>query len=365
MRRGFFIRGVVIGINKLPDIGTADWEKLKADYPVADDATIWLMSDNLKYSHPDAFKRAMKMRGVYRDTAKIEYTEQDRHPIVELPPVEFHKYVNPSPRKKGDEEIAILHITDGHGGKITNSFNDEIYKSRMEQVYHNAMRIVSLHRNMYPIKKLIILDTGDNGQGENPYQGSKIGEVSMGARDQIKKLVAPTLNNLIGTFKHDFKEVEFHGVPGNHGKEKLAPETSSYDLLLYDILEAGIGKYKGINIFCHDEWGAIIEINGHRCFVFHGDGIPSHQGIPFFALDRKLKSWHMQYGGFRYSFSGHFHMAFYHEVSSKLEHFNAGSIVSDDEWALKKMGISSAPSQSIYGIHPKQGITWHYLLKLE
>lgn len=290
--------------------------------------------------------------------------EVERHPVVELPPVQFIEYKSPRP-KKGDEEIAILHVSDGHAGKITRSFNDDVYKSRMEKLYIAAMKIVNLHRNMYPIRKLVIFNTGDNVQGEDPHQGSKIGDTSMGARDQVKKIAAPVWNNLLGSFKQNFEIVEVHCVAGNHGHEKLAPETSSYDLLLYDILQAGIGQHKGIEVNVYETWWAVVNIWNFRNFLFHGDGIPCQQGVPFFALDKKLKSWHMQFGGFRYAWSGHFHKSYYNEVSSVLEHFMCGSIVSDDEWALKRLGISSTPSQTICGCHPRHGITWQYVLTLE
>ena len=73
----------------------------------------------------------------------------------------------------------------------------------------------------------------------------------------------------------------------------------------------------------------------------------------------------MQYGGFRYAWSGHFHKAQTNEISSVLEHFMCASLVSDDEWALKKLGISSSPSQGIYGIHPRMGVTWRYKLVVD
>ena len=234
----------------------------------------------------------------------------------------------------------------------------------MEKVYRATMTIVDLHRHMYPIRHLFIINTGDNNQGENPHQGSVIGDVEMGARDQVTKLSAPTWNNLLGSLKENFEVVDMYTVPGNHGHDKLSPETSSYDLLLMDILAAGIGSYKGINIHISERWESLFTIKGHRCFAFHGDGVPCQQGVPFFALDKKLKSWHMQYGGFRYAFSGHFHKSHYNEVSSVLEHFMCGSLVSDDEWALKKLGISSRPTQNIYGIHPDHGITWKYVIDM-
>jgi hypothetical protein len=235
----------------------------------------------------------------------------------------------------------------------------------MGKMFESVMTIINLHRNMYPIRKLYIINTGDNIQGENPFQGSVVGAVSMGERDQIKKIAAPMWVDIIGSFKQQFEGVEFDGYPGNHSHDKLAPETSSGDLLLYDILEASIGQQQGIKVTSHEEWGSIKEIEGFRMFCFHGDGMPAPQGIPFFSLDKKLKSWYMQFGGFQYAFSGHYHKQSANEVSNKLEHFMCASLVSDDDWALKKLGISSNPSQSLYGLHPKHGITWRYNLTVD
>jgi len=347
----------------IPEKDTEEAQKLIVHY--LDSPVQEIERLTLKYGYKSSanFKDAIRRHYGILYKSQGNKVEIERHPIVELPPVNLISYKAPK-SKSGDEEICILHCSDGHADKITKSYNKDIYRTKMGKLFQAAMKIITLHRNMYPIKKLVILNTGDNVQGENPHQGSKVGEVSMGARDQVKKLAAPMWNDMLGSFKQNFEIVEFHGVPGNHGHDKLAPETSSYDLLLYDVLESGIGQQKGIKVNVHEDWGAIIELWGYKIFMFHGDGIPCQQGVPFFALDKKLKSWHMQYGGFRYAFSGHFHKSHYNEVSSVLEHFMAGSLVSDDEWALKKLGISSSPSQAIYGLHPRHGITWQYVLTL-
>jgi len=326
------------------------------------------LAEELGYTNPDSLVRALRRIGIrVKPSTKYEIKkgEVERNPIVELPPINLRTYKAPK-RKRGDEEIAILHASDGHADKITKSYNKEVYRERMWKMFESAMTIINLHRNLYPIRKLVIFDTGDNIQGENPYQGSTAGAISMGARDQVKTLAAPMWNDVIGSFKQEFEEVEFHGIPGNHGHDKLAPMTSSYDLLLYDILETGIGKQRGININVHDEQYAIVELLGFRHFLFHGDSIPCPQGVPYFAIDKKLKSWYMQLGGFRYAWSGHFHKSLTgHEVSSVLEHFMAASLVSHDDWALMKLGISSNPSQGIYGLHPRRGVTWRYSLTVD
>jgi len=605
----------------LPKKGTPEFAELEKRYLASTKEERNQMAREYGYGTRNNFQMSMsKSRGILLPPQKkvvIQNGEEkpktvERKPIVELPPVNLIEYRGKEVKEEGDEEIAILHVGDGHADKITASYNKDVYRARMETMFQSAIKIVKLHRKMYPINKLLILNTGDNIQGENPHQGSKIGGVSMGARDQVKKLAAPMWNDIIGSFKQNFVEVIFEGFPGNHGHDLLAPETSRYDLLLYDVLEAGIGQNKGIKINTHESWCAIIPVWGWRLFGFHGDGIPclapstkilnadlrwipisevnvgdmlvgfrenvpynrnvshrlqrsevlgktikqgklykietdkgsvvasgnhlwlaakegwdwhryewirtdnlaSHyikyigdtwgdggdyklgylggildgegtihkrsqtagsggvgfyqcsgvvwdytnellnelgfigttsssrgvkswecygyqalrllgsarpnrllakadciwdnkniraserakvlnitdigfgelidietstntfiaegmythncqQGVPFFALDRRLKAWHMQFGGFNYAFGGHFHKEHSDEISSRLKYFMVSSLTSDDEWAQKKLGISSNPSQGLYGLHPREGITWRYSLVVD
>jgi len=361
----------------LPKKGTPEFAELEKRYLASTKEERNQMAKEYGYAARHNFQTCMtqgrdvllprqKKVVIQNDEGKSEPEQTiERKPIVELPPVNFIEYRGKEIKEEGDEEVAILHVGDGHADKITSSYNKDVYRTRMGTMFQSAMTIVKLHRKMYPINKLLILNTGDNIQGENPHQGSKIGDVSMGARDQVKKLAAPMWNDIIGSFKQNFVEVIFEGFPGNHGHDKLAPETSRYDLLLYDILEAGIGQNKGIKININESWCGIIRIWGWKLFGFHGDGIPCQQGVPFFALDRKLKAWHMQFGGFNYAFGGHFHKEHSDEISSRLKYFMVSSLTSDDEWAQKKLGISSNPSQGLYGLHPREGITWRYSLVVD
>jgi len=286
--------------------------------------------------------------------------------VINLPEVKLRDYKTPR-RKKGDEETAVLVSTDGHACKVTVSYNIDVYRERMWKMFNNTMLLVNLHRQMYPIRNLVILNLGDNTQGENPHQGSMLGGVESnydmkGARDQTTKIATPMWNNLLGSFAQEFVSVDFHGIPGNHGHDKLAPETSREDIRLYDMLEAGIGQNPKINIHVHELWYAMVDIYGFKCFCFHGDGVPIYNGIPFFAMDRRLKSWHMQFGGFNYAFSGHYHHSFSREIAAGIEHIGVGTMVSDDDWSIKKLGVSSSPRQFLCGFHPRHGMTWRYQL---
>ena len=348
----------------IPDKGTPEFEKEAEFYRHSTHEQREERAQQLGYKTANNYGSQMNRRGVHLERTVIDSPNEPEPVIVNLPPVKLREY-KASKRRRGDEEEAILHCSDGHAGKITSSYDGDVYNSRMDGIFDAAMTIVTLHRHMYPIRKLHIFATGDNMQGENPYQGSTIGNTSMGARDQTIKLAFPAHVKLISSLAQEFEVVELEGIPGNHGYSKLAPETSREDLRLYDLLQSYFSSNKRVKINIHERFGTIVNVLGFRNFLFHGEEIPCQQGVPFFALDKKLKAWYMQYGGFQYAFGGHFHKRHSDEISSRLEYFMCSTLVSDDDWALKRLGISSNPSQNIYGMHPRYGITWRYALQVD
>ena len=320
-----------------------------------------VLAKELGYRNYDSFLEAVKREyGLSTEDVVSPIAEEKSPEIINLPPIKLREYKKRKV-KRGDEEEACLHIGDAHAGKITASYDEDVFRQRMDTMFDSIMTIIALHRNMYPINRLRIFNTGDNTQGENPYQGSVLGSVKMGARDQTSKLAYPTLSKFIGSLKQEFTEVIFEGYPGNHGYERLAPETSREDLRLYDLLRAYFEDKRGITINIHEKFSDMVEVMGFRFFAAHLDGIPSHSGIPLFAIKRRLDAWFIQFGGFNYALGAHFHKRVTgDEMSSQYEFSMVSTLVSDDEWALKKLGISANPSQNIFGVHPRFGMTWRY-----
>lgn len=356
-----------MSVRLLPKEGEL-YEAIIKEYPTCTMERMAEFAQACGFSQVSSFQSsAHKTLGLKRVVSRKELTaskpDEDKEVVVNLAPIKLREY-KAKKVKRGDEEEACIHIGDGHAGKITPSYDETVYQQRMDTMFDSIMKIVALHRNMYPVNRLRIFDTGDNTQGENPYQGSNIGSVKMGARDQTTKLAYPALVKLIGSLKQEFAEVIFEGFGGNHGYERLAPETSREDLRLYDLLRAYFESKKGITINIHEAFGEIVEVMGLRFFVTHLDGIPSHSGIPFFGIDKALKAWYMQFRGFHYALGGHFHHRHLgDEVSAALPDFMmCSTLVSDDDWALKKLKISSNPSQNIFGVHKEFGITWRYSL---
>jgi hypothetical protein len=349
----------------LPKVPSPEAEKLARKYDMSDHdekaklakdlgasrATLQSWRSNCNLDYPRILKET------------IDETEVDLDKIV-LPEVKIREY-EPIVSTTHEEEQGLI-VCDGHAGKITKSYNPEVYKERMANLFQKAILIKNLHSHMYPLNKLHLLCLGDNVQGENPFQGSKLGEISMGARDQVVKLATPALLDLIFSLKQHYSEITLECFAGNHGKiSKEAPATSNWDFLLYDILKSTLGSQKGIKVNIYEDFGAVVPILNTKFFCTHGDGTTTNGGVPWMAMARKVKSWHMQYSsGFEYVAVGHFHTTSYTEVGKDVALFMNGTLVSDDDWALNKMGVSSTPAQWTFGVSPHRGVTWQYPLNV-
>ena len=289
----------------------------------------------------------------------------DKQPIINLSPIKLKPY-EPIMVGRGDPETQVLVLGDGHADEITPTYNAGIYQKRVNTLYQRLLAITHLHRNMYPLNDLVILDVGDNVHGENPYQGATIGGVSMGAVDQVYELALPTIIELLVNLRQEFKSIKFYGVRGNHGRiSRISPSTSNFDLMLYKALSQ-TKLPAGIEINYSDDFYIMPIIEGFRFFVFHGDQCRATMGVPYFAMTRKIMSWYNTFGGnIPYFVCGHFHKEDYLRISSNTKLLMNGSLVSDDPYALEVVGTSSVPNYWTFGCHKNRGITWLYALMLD
>ena len=296
---------------------------------------------------------------------KEQEIKEAKEVIVNLPSIKLKTYKPIEHKGKGDPETQVLLLGDLHAGEITPSYNGKVFKARLNKLYQSLLTITYLHRNMYQVNDLVIIDLGDNVHGENAHMGATIENTECGAVSQVFELALPELNNLLASLKQEFRTIAFYGIIGNHGRSsREAPMTSNWDLMLYNALKAE-RLSSGIEIYPCKEFAQIVPIQGFKFFCFHGDQIRSYQGVPYFALVRKIISWFITYGGFAYSCSGHWHKDDILRVSAKTKHFMNGALPTDDPYALKVIGTSAIPAQWTFGVHAKKGVTWCYSLVLD
>ncbi len=340
----------------LPEKGT---DKLIAEYPTASDEQLELWAKEYGYKNKTSFITAMRQRlGVLRASSITEMPlevkiERIPYPNFKIKPFKVAK------GRRDEEDICII-ISDPHIDKITESYNLQIAQSRFDYLLDSAMTIINLHR---PIRKAHIFALGDIVQGENPYQGSKGDEIENAVIDQIDKKAVPMLSRFITTLAQGVEGVDFYGVRGNHGRySKEATDKTNWDVFVYRALARGLEGQKNIGVYSPNKFYQLINIKGFRFFIVHGDQVCATQGIPLFAMRRKMQEWYAYVGGFNYAYAGHFHSGAYDQVNSMADYTISPPLVTGDSWALEKVGRASVPQQLCFGIHKKYGRTFTYHL---
>ena len=342
----------------LPEKGTKEAETLINLYLEASNPEIDQLAKSFGYAQRRTFVTMMKDKYGARRLrifAKVsDLITELKEPQILIPPIEIKHY---KLSKTKDPETQVLLLGDLHFGQITPSYNIEVAKKRMATLFNSLMVITECHRKSIAINDIVVIGLGDMVHGENPFQGAKLEGVACGALSQVYEVALPEMLSLLCSLKENFRSVKFYGVQGNHGRiSKEAPATSNWDNALYKTM-AGWQKPEGIEVYPPTTFHQLVDINGHRFFCYHGDQIQISNGIPYFAQRRKLNSWYMSYP-YDYACQGHFHEDDMLAISGKTSLFCNGSLVSDDPFALEKLGLSTIPVQKTFGVHKHIGVTW-------
>jgi len=349
-----------MGIKKFPDKDTPEFQNIKTSWENGES----LISLSQRYHmSPSGMKDQLSKQGIKRQFTPQQMQKVEPQPIL-LPPVEIQKYT-PLKGRRGDPETQILLLGDHHAGEITPTCNPTVYKQRRKNLFKTTMRITDLHRHMYPINDLVIMMVGDMVHGENVYQGANVETIACGAQEQIYEIALPELLSLILSFKENFRTIKIYAVRGNHGRySPIAPRTSNWDIILYKALRDALTHYD-IEMNVSNDFCQMVVVQGFKIFAFHGDQFRANQGIPYFAMSRKIKDWYFSYGPFDYTVCGHWHKDDFYRISSKVKAFINGAIPTDDPFALEIVGTSTIPTQWTFGMHERHGITWTYSLVLD
>ena len=338
-----------------------DFNEFAGVYPTMNNHDVVLASMNLGYKNVDSFQRAMRKRGITRiknNTTLPEPIVAD-DPIIERVPYPAIK-ITPFPLSKTqrDSEDLCVIISDWHLCKVTPDYNIDIAKSRVLRLTKSIMKIMLLHQ---PIRKLWVFDAGDTIQGENPFQGSKVGETSHSAEEQIHDYAIPILTQMLLSLNQGVKDIEYVTVRSNHGKYgKEANPKTNWQTMMCRSLRAALVNQEHITVDVPTTFYQLINIKGFRFFLIHGHQVNASQGIPLFALRRKMQEWYALIGGFHYGYGGHFHTQASDSVNSVADYTLAPPLVTGDEWALEVIGRASMPKQLAIGVHSKYGRTFKY-----
>jgi hypothetical protein len=275
---------------------------------------------------------------------------------------------------RSQREDAVLAITDVHWGKKTPTFDMDVCKQRFDRAGERLKRLRDLQSD-YEIERLHIALLGDLNDGTMIYATQPYHQAQSNVERQADE-VSDFLAEWIVKQMPIWGAVDMTAIPGNHGHTgKLGHEAANWDIVSYRYLKLKIANAVKVDIadvpmIIESEGDASTFIKkatwrGHSYLLYHGHDIRSYAGIPWYGMMNRLIKWQTTraLGGFDVAMMGHFHSWGDWQINT-FRMIESGTMVSDDEWALRLFGWESTNRWHLYGVSDSRPVTWQYGLDL-
>lgn len=266
---------------------------------------------------------------------------------------------------KGDEEEMVVMISDLQVGHRSPTTDSKVIAKRADNLIKRVLKIATLHRKAYPVKTLNVFLLGDIIHGEAVGRTINLDELEMTICQQMFEVAVPILEKMLTTFATHFENVRVWTISGNHGRlSKENADSTNMDSIVYRFLVERLKDYPIEWHTCYDRFYQIAKIMGHDFLLLHGDQIKMTLNLPYYGVTTRAMRLTGSVGHYDYLCMGHFHVANFLNWQD-MEIIMNGTFVSDDQWVLQKLGMSTEPKQVVFGVHPNQGVTFRYLVKLD
>ncbi|MFA5052976.1 MAG: hypothetical protein WC565_02890 [Parcubacteria group bacterium] len=283
-------------------------------------------------------------------------------PIKPVPPR------TPDKRKGG--EVALWHLTDWQGAKVTSSYNSEIMRDRVLAFCDKAQAITEIQRADHPVRDCAILFGGDMVEGlfQFPAQPFEIDASIFGQFASVGRLEADVVRRALAIYE----KVTVISEWGNHGrvgsKRAAVPRSDNVDRMTYELAREILRGEERLTWEDSEEDIQRVEIGNYRALLVHGDEIGRNGFVSRATFCKKVADW--KSGAypwrFRDCYVGHYHR---HDEDSLPDGVGAvywsGSPESDNRYAQDTMAAAGGPTQRLHFVDPKQGrVTSQYKIWL-
>lgn len=301
--------------------------------------------------------------------AKSAVLAQERQPVKPF-------VSGKSPKGNDKAEVALWHLTDWQGAKVTTSYDSEVMVERAHRFVDKALSITDIQRHDHPVKEAVILLGGDMIEGlfnfpTQPY------EIDATLFDQFVN-VADLLDQVMRRAAAHYDTVKVVAEWGNHGrlgsKRDAVPRSDNADRMTYHLASVMGQDLKNV------EWSIVaddiqrVEIGAYRALLIHGDEVGRNGFASPATIGQHVTKW--KAGSYRVDnepwmfndcYVGHYHN--HQEVSlpdGRGAVYFTGSTESDNRYARDSMAASAVPTQRLHFINPREGsVTAQYKVRLD
>lgn len=261
----------------------------------------------------------------------------------------------------GTPEVALWHLTDWQGAKVTATYDSEVMKERVMSFCKKAARITEIQRAAHPVDKCVILFGGDMIEGlfNFPTQPLEIDQTIFGQYVTVSRLITDVVTFALGIYE----EVEVVAEWGNHGrmgsKRDAVPRSDNLDRMTYELSRQLLSDQPRLSWRENGpEDIQRVEVGAYRALLVHGDEVGRQGFASPMTIVQHCNRWRA--GAYPWDFRdvyvGHYHT---HMELSLADGVGAvywtGSIESDNRYARETMAASAQPSQRLHFINPERG----------
>ena len=268
-------------------------------------------------------------------------------------------------------EVALWHMTDWQGAKLTTSYNSEVMKERVKLFAKKAISITEIQRADHPVKDCTIMFGGDMVEGlfNFPTQPFEVDATLFGQFRTVAKLIEEVVLDALANYEHVTVVPEW----GNHGrlgsKRDAIPKSDNLDRMTYELARQRLEDEPRLTWQECPEDIQRVEIGNYRALLMHGDEVGRSGFAAPAAWQAAGNRW--KAGAYEWDFQdiflGHFHKTAQENLSDGLGFvYWTGSTESGNRYARDSMAASGVPSQRLHFIDPEKGrTTAQYIVYLD
>ena len=265
-------------------------------------------------------------------------------------------------RRTRRAEVGLLHLSDWQVGKVTQSFNTDVARERIEALGRKVVGLTEIERADHPVPECHVMWGGDMAENVAIFPGQPF-EVDSSLFKQMFSAVGAG-EWLLRLLLANFDRIVCWEEPGNHGRlgrKGDHPAEDSVDLLIYRMIRERLAEYEEAGRLVWNEtqgWHSIVEIGNYRALLVHGDEIRSFGGqTPAFGIAKKVNAWATGVvEPFTDCYMGHWHQPLVIPLAhGRGRTFVNCSIESDNVYAQEFVGASGTPGQRFNLIDPEKG----------
>jgi len=296
--------------------------------------------------------------------------------VVALNPPTTRQPIKKKKKAQHDPEEIVVMLGDMHIGSLVDqgesgglgAYGMTIFGQRLEFFKTSIAEILNIHLPATPCPAINLFFLGDIVDGAQIFPGHQR-QVEIHAVRQVIEAV-DSLAGFVGWLAESMGvQVNAYCVVGNHGRIGRKGEESplnNFDYLVYHFMKERLSRFENIEFFISESWWMLAERMGHRFYLTHGDDTRGWMGLPYYGLkrsaDRGQRLMNDAGANFRYYCAAHFHQ------TAKIDDGRIllnGAWPGGSEFSLKSLKTASEPSQAMFAIHPKYGVTWERTVLLD